>query len=215
MKKEVRYISQEVAAIIGAELKRRRLACSRTLEDSDRGCSISYLSKIENGKIIPKYNVLLELCEKNGITEKELESLTNIDEKIALVIESLFWQNKTEIGKIYDDIYMFDNYKCNLVKLIYEMGFLHWDKVQKHAESIYSIKGNLENNDFYLYTYLLMCLNNKEQKYPEVYSLFKEMKNCKNEFLLALASKEMFKAVCYFGIENPVYYYEEFSKRYI
>ena len=54
------------------------------------------------------------------------------------------------------------------------------------------IKSNLKENDLYLYIYLLMCIRNKNKEYPEVYSLYKQMKNCKNEHLLALSSKEMF-----------------------
>ena len=213
--KEVRYLSPEIMEIIGAELKRRRLSSGKTLEEFVCGCSISYHSKIENGKIIPKYTILQELCEKSGITEEELEALSTLDEKITSVIENIFWDNDLEIAKIYETISMFDNYKSNLIKMIYEMYYFHWDKVEKHSNSIYIIKSNLKENDLYLYIYLLMCIRNKNKEYPEVYSLYKQMKNCKNEHLLALSSKEMFKAVCSLGIENPVYSYEEFSKRYI
>ena len=215
MNKEMRYSSPEIMEIIGAELKRRRLQLAITLEEFECGCSVSYHSKIENGKIIPKYTILRELCEKSGITEVELEALITLDDKISSIIENLFWEKDLEISKIYETVCMFDNYKSNLIKMIYEINYLHWDKVEKYSNSIYIIRGNLKENDFYLYTYLLMRISNHKKDYPEVYSLYKQMKNCKNEFLLALATKEMFKAVCYFGIENPVYLYDEFNKRYI
>lgn len=215
MNNEMRYSSPEIMEIIGAELKRRRLQLAITLEEFECGCSVSYHSKIENGKIIPKYSILKELCEKSGITEAELDSLITLDEKIALVIENIFWEKDLEISKIYESICMFDNYKSNLIKMIYELNYYHWEKVEKHSNSIYIIRGNLKENDLYLYTYLLMRISNHNKDYPEVYSLYKQMKNCKNEFLLALASKEMFKAVCNFGIDNPIYSYEEFNKRYI
>ena len=102
MERDVRYLSPEIVEIIGAELKRRRLANSITLEEFGCGCSISYHSKIENGKIIPKLSILRELCEKSGITEKELDSLITLDEKIAKVIEYIFWDNRDEIAKIYE-----------------------------------------------------------------------------------------------------------------
>lgn len=215
MSKDFRYMSQEIVEIIGAEIKRRRLASYITLEESDCGCSVSYLSKIENGKIIPKFTVLQEICQKRGMTDKELESLVTLDDKISTLIENIFWQNHTEICKLYDSVSMFDNYKCNLIKMVYEMNFYHWGKVENYSNSISIIKSNLKNNDLYLYIYLLMCINNHENNYPEVYLLYKSMKECKNEFLLALASKEMFKAVCNLGIENPIYCYEEFNKRYV
>lgn len=214
MERDVRYLSPEIVEIIGAELKRRRLANSITLEEFGCGCSISYHSKIENGKIIPKLSILQELCEKSGITEKELDSLITLDEKIAKVIEYIFWDNRDEIAKIYEEICMFDNYKSNLIKMVYEIYYLHWDKVKKHSNSIYIIRENIKNNDYYLYIYLLMRMNNYDKNYPEVYSLYKKMKNCKNDFLLALTSKEMLISVCHFGMENPIIFYEEFNKRY-
>ena len=159
MNKDLRYLSPEIMEIIGAELKRRRLRSAKTLEEFECGCSVSYLSKIENGKIIPKYTIMQELCEKSGITDEELEALATLDEKISFAIENIFWENYSEISKIYESVCMFDNYKTNLIKMIYEMNYFHWDKVESHSNSIYIIKDNLKNNDFYLYTYLLMCIN--------------------------------------------------------
>ena len=106
-------VSKETMQVIGAELKRRRLYKSTTLVNLSSICSISYISKIENGKIMPKYNVLRELCEEQGITNEELNTLLEVDLLIDRCIEALFTNDKKVIISIYDRICMLDNYKVN------------------------------------------------------------------------------------------------------
>ncbi len=50
----IQNLSKENVQIIGAELKRRRINQSQTLVNMSGICSVSYITKIENGKIIPK-----------------------------------------------------------------------------------------------------------------------------------------------------------------
>lgn len=213
MYKNDRYVSQENVQIIGAEIKRRRLLMSKTLEKSEYG-SISYKSKIENGKIIPKFYILQELCKEYGITEEELDTLITVDEKINACIEAMFWENNNTIAKVYENINGFDNHKVNLIKIMYEMGYYHWDKVNKLLDSMYVIRNNLSETDYFLYLYLLMCNANRNHDYPEVYDLYNKFRNCKNDHIMALAAKEMFVAVCHYGLENPIFAYEEFNKKY-
>ena len=107
----VNCITKENIQIIGAELKRRRINQSQTLVNLSGVCSISYISKIENGKIIPKMSVLRELCEEQGMSNEELETLLNIDSLIEKCIESMFWNDDGSISNIYKTVSLFDNYK--------------------------------------------------------------------------------------------------------
>ena len=212
---ELQNVSNANIKIIGAELKRRRVTRSKTLVNSSATCSISYISKIENGKIIPKLHILMDLCEEQGLSKKELETLLKVDELIEKSVEAMFWNNKEKITEIYNEICLFDNYKVNLIKTIYEMQFFHWSNVDMMLNSIYIIKDNLEEKDLYLFHYLQMCYSNFVNDYPNVYKLYTEFKFCKNEYLLALAAKEKFISVALYGLENPIYAYEEYCKKYI
>ena len=207
-------ISKENIQIIGAELKRRRINQSKTLVNLSGVCSISYISKIENGKIIPKMNVLEELCEEQGMSKEELDTLLNVDTLIEQCIESMFWRNDENISNIYSAVNLFDNYKISFIKTIYEMNYQHWDKVEMLLNSLSIIRDNLEGRDFYLYIYLLMCFANAKFDYPEVYKLSEKMKYCKDNYLNAMAAKQYFIAEAKFGIECPLYAYEEYYKRY-
>lgn len=211
---DLHNVSKENIQIIGAELKRRRITQSKTLVTLNTKCSVSYISKIENGKIIPKFHILNELCQEQGITTLELEKLLKVDEIINESIHALFWLNKDKIVDLYNQVYQFDNYKVNLVKIIYEMQYFHWNMVEIYLNSLTIIKDNLEEKDLHLYYYLSMCYENAMCNYPRVYELYRELKYCKNNYLLALVSKEMFIAVAKFGMESPLLAYEEYTKHY-
>ena len=144
----IQNLSKETVKIIGAELKRRRINQSQTLVNMSGICSVSYISKIENGKIIPKYSVLKELCEEQGITSEELDTLLNVDKLIEQTVEALFWNDRNKIGEIYSKVYTFDNYKVSFIKIIYEMMYYHYNIVEGLLNSIYIIKDNLSDNDF-------------------------------------------------------------------
>lgn len=207
-------ISKENIQIIGAELKRRRINQSQTLVNLSSVCSVSYISKIENGKIIPKLNVLRDLCEEQGISQDELNTLLMVDDLIDRCIDAMFWNNRQKIMDTYNQVYLFDNYKVTLIKIMYEMTYFHWDIVKELLNSIYIIKDNLEDRDLYLFILLSMCYANVSNNYPDVFELYNEMVFCKNEYLLAMASKELFISIAKYGFENPIPAYEEYNKRY-
>jgi hypothetical protein len=60
-----------------------------------------------------------------------------------------------------------------------------------------------------------MCFANAKYDYPEVFNLFKMMKYCKDNYLLAMSAKELFIAEAKYGIECPLLSYEEYYKRYV
>ena len=210
----VNCITKENIQIIGAELKRRRINQSQTLVNLSGVCSISYISKIENGKIIPKMSVLRELCEEQGMSNEELDTLLNIDSLIERCIENMFWNNNKNISNIYETVNFFDNYKTSFIKAIYEMNYQHWEKVEMLLNSLSIIEDNLEGRDYYLYIYLQMCFANAQFDYPKVYKLFDKMENCKDNYLVAMAAKQFFIAEAKYGLECPLPAYEEYYKKY-
>lgn len=211
---DMQNVSNNSIKIIGAELKRRRVKRSKTLVNLSSVCSVSYISKIENGKIIPKIHVLEELCIEQGISKEELQTLLEVDNLIEKTIEAFFWNNKEKISEIYNSVKYFDNYKVNFIKIFYEMSFYHWEKVDRLLNSIMVIKENMDDLDLELFSYLQMCYENEMNNYPKVYELYSVLNYCKNSFLAALASKEMFVAVAKYGFESPVEAYDDFSRKY-
>lgn len=211
----LKNVSKETIQIIGAELKRRRIYMSKTLVNLSSVCSISYISKIENGKIIPKYTVLRELCIEQGITEEELQTLLEVDSLIEDCLEALFWSDKTKISNIYNKIYMMDNYKVNMLKIIYEMTYQHWQDVDELLNSIKSIENCLSESDFYLYCLLQMFYHNAVNNFPQVYLLNKKFTDCKQNYIMALVAKQMFIAVAKYGLENPTAAYKNYYEKYI
>ena len=75
--------------LLGKEIKKKRLERNLRLKDvSNDNLSISYLSKIENNKILPNIEIANELIEKFGIDdiffslEKEIGGLIYIFNKL-------------------------------------------------------------------------------------------------------------------------------------
>ena len=208
-------VSKENIQIIGAELKRRRVNQSKTLVNLSSVCSVSYISKIENGKIIPKYHVLQELCDEQGITKEELDILLMVDSLIIRCVEAMFWDNREKIIESYNKISLLDNYKVNFIKIMYEMIYMHWNKVEELLLSLRIIKDNLSDYDYHLYNLLYMFCENNKNNYPSVYEIFKCFKNCKDNYILALAAKQMFIAVAKYGLEHPQLAYKNYYERYV
>ena len=112
-------VDDEILQMIGLELKRRRIMHSKNLNDYDCDVSISYLSKIENAKIIPKFSVLKDFCAQNGIQSDELNYMLQIDDRIKRVIDAIVENNKKYIQDEFFKVKIFNNYKFSLFKALY------------------------------------------------------------------------------------------------
>ena len=88
-------------AIIGPEIKLRRLKLSRTLKFvSFKICSISYTSKIENNEIKPNRVFLYEISKKVNMTEDEVSGLFDLREALRECVKSfLYGDVKTDKRK--------------------------------------------------------------------------------------------------------------------
>ena len=129
-------LEPEVLGIIGVELKRRRLQQSRTLDSFACGCSISYISKIENGRINPKYSILQELCNEQGVTKEELDCLIKINSFIEQAIVSTFYGKHYELNESCEQFENFDNYKVNLLRALNYLNYHDYDDAKKMIESL-------------------------------------------------------------------------------
>ena len=110
---------------------------------------------------------------------------------------------------------MLDNYKVNLIKIIYELTFFHYDDVERLLFSIKCIEGILSERDYHIYNMLFMYYENSLSNYPAVYGLYPKVRDCKDNYILALAAKQMFIAVAKYGLENPYLAYKNFYDKYI
>ncbi|WP_406866991.1 helix-turn-helix domain-containing protein (plasmid) [Priestia megaterium] len=122
-------------------------------------CSISYLSKIENNFSLPSEEILLLLCERLGITPKDLDNQKELQQ-----------QFYNDIEKINKEIHLKEN--TNILK--------NFEKV------LYKYKKNLEGVEIDLLTYLFylriyLKLNDK-RKASIYYNKVEIIKHSVNDF---------------------------------
>ncbi|MGI9197567.1 MAG: helix-turn-helix domain-containing protein [Candidatus Nanopelagicales bacterium] len=74
-----------VREVLGAELRRRRLAQGRTLRDvsADAKVSLGYLSEVERGEKEASSELLSAICEALGVPLSEL--LISLGQEVALL----------------------------------------------------------------------------------------------------------------------------------
>ena len=84
-KKEDKY------SVLGTEIKNHRVSLSKTLSTvSSDLCSKSYISKLENSKIIPNKACLMELCNKLDISKEKIKYLFSLEDVLYKCLEELF-----------------------------------------------------------------------------------------------------------------------------
>lgn len=204
----------EIIAIIGAEIKRRRKLSAETLSSSNCNCSISYLSKLENGKVFPKYEMLMEICDSRGVNKEELDAMLEIDKAIKKAVIAYFNGDKQFIRQYYNKIANLDNYKVNFIKIFYELSYFHYDKVKELQNSFIAIKDDINDYDQNLILFFEMLIAYHENNYALILSLNEKVTVNNEEYLEALICIIVFKAICKMGIIDPTRMYQELLKHF-
>ena len=97
-----RYSKEEENKIIGAEIRDRRISLSRTLVSlSYKICSVSYLCKIENNKILPNKLFIRELCKRLDLEDDKINELLRLNLTLDDMVKNYFEKDYAEIEKAY------------------------------------------------------------------------------------------------------------------
>lgn len=115
-----RRLKTDSYAAIGAELKSKRISQSNTLKAiSDEICSVSYLSKIENNKIIPNKYYVKEMFSRLDLSDSYVEGLFELKTLILKCINAFIKDDNNRISAYYNGCEKFNNYRYKLIELIY------------------------------------------------------------------------------------------------
>ena len=131
--------------IIGALLKKRRVEMNKTISEfSDGICSISYQSKVESNKIIPRPEYLSLLMERANININEIDAIQNSEELLRRSINYFFDQNEIMYKAFIEE---YENIKDNPCIEIIRFGYYtltyeynkatdSFDSILKYASSL-------------------------------------------------------------------------------
>lgn len=111
---------EEQFTLIGSELKERRLNLSKTLLSvSENLCSVSYLSKIENNKIIPNKMYLKEICNKLDFSEEKIDTLFGLKDSLSIAIKAFISNDKEKLKSIIEKGKDISNCRYKIIRFIY------------------------------------------------------------------------------------------------
>ncbi len=150
---------------IGAEIKSSRLRLSKTLDSiCNVNKSISYISKIENNKIIPNESSLMELCDALYITKDELESMSKFDDCIIEALNAVYRYDIEKMMKLYKKYSSFSNVRTDLMKGLYYLMFKDYENLNPVIENLKKVESSLSLEDYLIYALLsLDDLYNKKE----------------------------------------------------
>ena len=190
---EIGNIDKKLLYIIGVELKRKRLNKKKVLADYKCGCSLSYLSKIERGKIVPKMQVLNDYCQQNNISKKELQNMMDIDQRLD---EFIYYLASGSLDLLFDCVSMyakFDNYKTKILEMLYGVARDDLDFVKLRLFECVGVIDSLIGRDRNLIIFFSMWAKRKTGLYLDALLKMKnyDFDNNDNDALKALINREI------------------------
>lgn len=77
------YVSDQIQSIVAENIRKYRIENGFTQDDVARGlCSVSQLSKIENGKVPIKLDLLKEIAKRLGVSSGQLQVVDSIEQEL-------------------------------------------------------------------------------------------------------------------------------------
>lgn len=147
--------TNELHNILATTLKHKRKKLHMTLKELTDGiCSISYVSKIENNKLVPDMHIMKMLCEKVNI---DYDDLISNDQTLDLekCIKCYFYHQYEEIEEAYHNLH--DKYffaRNSLLKLIYYLTVRKFEEALKEIKGLEEVKNTLSTYELLL---LMIC----------------------------------------------------------
>lgn len=157
----------EVNKCVATTIKRKRLEKNYTQEHVSKGiCSISYLSKIENGHFELDNYYVQEIINRIGI---DINDITNKDyvEELKGLVRALYLEDDTTIVSLYEKTLSEDPKNCLSAELIYlgkYIYFREYNSALKIISEIGSVKKDLNNYELKVYMYFLAIYEEKHMR---------------------------------------------------
>ncbi len=138
--------------IVGTEIKDRRLTLSRTLSAiSNNICSISYLCKIENNKIIPNKFYLKEICKKLHMQEDKVDALMGLKLTLDDVVKAYLRKDPLFIENAFIKGMGLINYRYKIIEFIYFISIKSLYKANIKANELMRLVSTMLDRDLVIF----------------------------------------------------------------
>lgn len=196
-----------VQSLLGTEIKLRRNALSKTLEDiSGKTCSVSYLSKVENSTIKANPMFLADICAKVRLSPDNIESIKESKAIFQKCIEALFQNDVKTIEYHYEMLYELKNYRAKMVKLTYHLVKNNIKQAKKMLLELEKIEGSMQMSDLLVLAYLEAIYNMKSYDYHNSFQLLKTLQNYNSGYIYfdALVLEQILDVM--YHLNSPLFY---------
>lgn len=138
--------------VLGAEIRGRRLKLSRTLASMVKEvCSISYLCKLEKNCIKPNKYVLMELCNRVDLDEKQTKNLLGIKDLLLKMVTAYIYDDVATLETISDEVKIFNNYRSKLILFIYCIYHRKIEKANLIDKDLVKVIGGMNQDDLKIF----------------------------------------------------------------
>lgn len=197
---------EESYNVVGVEIKDRRLTLSRTLSSlSSEICSVSYLCKIENNKIIPNRYYLKEICKRLQMKDDKVKTLLNLRITLERMVKAFLCKRNDEIREAFESGNGLYNYRYKIIEFIYYISIKDMAQANQKAGEILRLVSTMTNNDLSIFSLFYGILSFYNQDFDMALEDLKALRAYSEEILI-LQTK--YKFFVYFMLNHPCCIFE-------
>lgn len=207
-----KMIEEQNAKFIGIEIKQQRLRQSKTLEEVSRDiCSASYVCKVERNDIKPNYKYVTQICERLNLSANNIETLKHLSILMNKITEAYYYDNEDEIKKIFNEVRDLNNFRANIIKLIYNIYFKNYLISQRLIAELESLTISMCMSDIMTYSLFKSVYQIRNYEFKESIVLLRYLidNNDFKDLLRIIAIEYLVKAYFYTGSPNFLNYIDE------
>lgn len=163
-------------ALLGTEIKLRRNALSKTLEEvSQDTCSVSYLSKVENAEIKPNPVLLEDICRRVKLTSKSYLVIKQSKQIFEQCIKAIYFNDEKKINELTEMVFDLKNYRAKMVRLIYALRTNNLRVAKRILGELKKIEGSMQLNDLFILAYLESWYDYQEKNFQDSFMIAKSL----------------------------------------
>lgn len=207
-----RYSKEEESKIIGAEIRDRRISLSRTLVSlSYKICSVSYLCKIENNKILPNKIFVRELCKRLDLEDEKISELLHLNKTLNDIVKFYFLDDYIEIEAAYKRGLGLLNYRYKIIEMIYYISKKDYYTADKLASSLFKMSSTMTDNDLHIFSLFYGILEFYNQSFKNSLSILNtiDVLKPKSKYIILLKNRFIFNSYICLNDLNTMFFYKE------
>ena len=197
---------------IGPEIRYRRERLSMTLEQvASDVCSLSYLSKLENGQLEANQFYLEEICRKLKLDDAEIDKLLSANEYLVEAVKAFLDNDDRKVKEIYEVVRPFYNYKSKIVQFIYLITICDYVEALSLIKEINNLISGMSDDDLVYYSSFMACFRQRYGNYDEALDILDSLGDFNTGINGINILNEMTKFNCLFMLGDSSIYLTYYS----